>query len=349
LSSKDFYQNYLRAGEAVKAMKALPSELCPEPARPCSDGNGGKFAYLQDASQTIIRALRRHYHELTTAASYRYDDEVNERSLFENKLKALSALDISDLFVPESRALGGFGYELSRGLANLETLKVYECALALDRGGGLAALRRLPERQIVLELGPGWGGFSYALKTLFPNTCFVLCDFPDRLLFSATFLPTVFPTAKTALLTSEASELDDAWDAYDFIFVPHALYRKIKPNRVDLMVDSGSSPVSAELLRAYLRLAASLGCPIAYSLAPGTAIEWNDAFEEFYWVSEVPMLLVPHTRLIESKEAADVQAIASRWRKAKDELASTEGPLEEGGNEPASTEFRHLIGWKRLD
>src|SRR5262245_34433900 len=161
---EDIYQNYLRAREAVKAMRELPSDRAPEFAR--LSPHHEEFGRFFDASPATIGQLRRHGHRLTALGidPYRYDNETEERSLFENKLKALRSLDKADLFVPESRALGGFGYELSAGLANLETLMLYECLIAADRGGALAGLRGLPERQIVLDVSPGGGGLAFALK-----------------------------------------------------------------------------------------------------------------------------------------------------------------------------------------
>ena len=349
--SEDFYRNFLRAREAVIAMNTVPPERIPEFARPSKDGNEdlGIFASLFDASPAIIAQLRRHYHRLTGIPTdrYRYDNEAEERPLFENKLRALRSLDMSDLFVPESPALGGLGYELSAGLANLETLKIYECTLAMDRGSALAALKRLPERQVVLDISPGWGGLAYALKTLLPNTCFVLCDLPELFLFSATYLSTVFPRAKIAFVTPDASELNDNWATYDFIFVPQALYHEIKPERLDLMVDSGSSrPMAGEQRAAYVKLAASLGCPIVYSLCPGAPDDASKIVEQAYWLSEVPMLLVSHTTLLDPRLATDVQAVAARWRKAKSKLLSPSAQTSEG--ERADIDHKHLVGWKRL-
>ena len=47
-----------------------------------------------------------------------------------------------------------------------------------------------------LEIGAGWGGFAYQFKTLFPKTTYVVVDFPELFLFSASYLVTVFPEAK---------------------------------------------------------------------------------------------------------------------------------------------------------
>jgi len=347
--TEDFYENYLRAREAIIAMKTVPLDRIPEFARPTDDWSEkvSIFAYLFDASPSIIAQLRRHCHRLIGIETerYRYDKEAEERPLFENKLQALRSLDMGNLFIPEPLALGGFGYDLSAGLANLETLKLYECLVAMELGGALAALRRLPERQIVLDIGPGWGGLTHALKTLFPKTCFVLCDLPEMLLFSATFLPTVFPQAKIAFVTSEDSG-DNNWAEYDFIFVPHTLHQEIKPERLDLVVDSGSSRlVSNAMLRAHVRLAASLGCPLVYKLCSQEPDDVTDIIEESYWVSEIPMLLVPYTELLETPDT-DARAVAARWRKTRGTTAGKALLVRNGSKEGG--DYKHLVGWKRL-
>jgi hypothetical protein len=346
--SADFYQNYLRAREAVRAMTEVPAERVPASARPVGDRSEqlSKFAYLFDAPPAIIAKIRHHCHLVSGVAAENYKNEKKEKPLYENKLKALRKLDTSNLFVPESRVLGGFGYELNLGLANLETLKTYECTIAMERGGALAGLRRLPERQVVLDIGGGWGGIVYALKTLFPKTCFVLCDVPEALLLSATYLQTVFPGAKVAFVTSEASRFKGGWAAHDFIFVPHAFYQAIAPERIDLMIDSGSPrPVGEGTIQAYVKLAAAKNCPIVYSLCPKTPSGVSAAVEQSYWVSEIPMLLVPHTKLLDGRAPAE-SAVAARWRKVKDVRAAPAAHLSE--DERADIDYKHIVGWKRL-
>ena len=101
--------------------------------------------------------------------------------------------------MPESPALGGFGYDIDGRLFNVDTLKFYEVLIGMERGGVLAALRER-ERPVVCEIGAGWGGFAYQFKTLFPRSTYVIVDFPELFLFSATYLATVFPDARLAFV-----------------------------------------------------------------------------------------------------------------------------------------------------
>ncbi len=86
--------------------------------------------------------------------------------------------------MPESPRLGGFGHRLDGDLVNIDTLKFYECLIALDRCQVLSELREVDRRVTVVEIGAGWGGLAYQFKTLFPNTTYVIVDLPPTLLFS---------------------------------------------------------------------------------------------------------------------------------------------------------------------
>jgi hypothetical protein len=66
--------------------------------------------------------------------------------------------------------LGGFGFTIDGDLYNLDTLKFYECLIALQKAGLLGDLTaEQNDRKIVVEIGGGWGGFAYQLKTLFTD------------------------------------------------------------------------------------------------------------------------------------------------------------------------------------
>ena len=52
---------------------------------------------------------------------------------------------------------------------------------------------RAKDRPVVCEVGSGWAGFAYQFKTLFPRATYVLVDFPELFLFSATYLPRCSP------------------------------------------------------------------------------------------------------------------------------------------------------------
>ena len=75
--------------------------------------------------------------------------------------------------------------------------------IALEKGAVLQEFRGNAERRLVWEIGAGWGGFPYQFKSLCPNVTYVISDFPELFLFSATYLMTAFPGAKVAFWGEE--------------------------------------------------------------------------------------------------------------------------------------------------
>jgi hypothetical protein len=347
------YQNYLQVCEAVLAMRALPPERASPLAKPSQYWTEelSRFLYMFDASPLIIEQLRHHTHHLTGIQVYSYRTG-KESGKHLDKLNALRALDKTGLFVPEGRQLGGFGHEIDGKLVNIDTLKFYECLIAMDRGGALDGLRKSPERQVVLEIGTGWGGLAYSFKTLFPNACYVLLDLPELFLFSATYLETLFPDAKVAFLTSGAEDIKGAWADYDFIFMPNTLQQELKPERLDLTMNTVSfQEMTSDQVRAYVDLVAGLECPLLYSLNRGRSLyatELTDVHEimsERYTLTEVPMLSIPYTKLVDEvariekvrkqKEGRDTEAVKRAEMKAKLRADKQE------------TRYEHTVGRKK--
>jgi putative sugar O-methyltransferase len=220
------YATYEAVREEVLRM------IGPEPAgRGLLDG-------LLDASPSFVSELRRHAQPAggASAEEYRSGDEEARRRHAE-KLKALRELGADGLLVGEPAILGGFGFEIDGVLVNRDTLRFYEALIALERSealGGLAA-----EGGVVVELGGGWGGFAYQLKTLFPRLRYVIVDAPERFLFSAVYLQTAFPGARAVFWSGDGSD-DGALRDADFVFVPEGDSGLLPLDRVDLAVSIGS-------------------------------------------------------------------------------------------------------------
>src|SRR5262249_45669702 len=153
VSTESAFQAYLEARTAVERIKqreapsgiARPSDYWAEELE--------QIDYLADASPLIIRKLRHHAFNITGIRPYDYRDKGDGRKeIFEARLRALSALDEAGLLVPESPALGGFGYQIDGRLFNVDTLKFYEVLIGMQRSGVLTALRAT-ERPVVCEIG----------------------------------------------------------------------------------------------------------------------------------------------------------------------------------------------------
>ena len=166
------FRNYLQVRERVLDMLDEAQSWTDAPSDYWEEELEG-FDYMFDASPLIIRKLREHSYHLTGLRANEYrKHHTHRQQLFATKLQALRLQDQDNLLVPESPALGGFGFEIDGALINMDTLKYYECLIALNKMGMLQPFRNADERKrVVIEIGGGWGALAYQFKTLHPNTC----------------------------------------------------------------------------------------------------------------------------------------------------------------------------------
>jgi hypothetical protein len=252
--------------------------------------------YMIEASPLIIRKLRHHSFHITGIRPYDYRIKADlKRENFEARLHALVELGGDRLLVPESPALGGFGYEIDGRLINVDTLKFFEVLIGMERAGVLAAMRAL-DRPMVCEIGAGWGGFAYQFKTLFPSCRFVVVDFAELFLFSATYLGALFPEATMAFCgTRETPTVADA--QADFVFVPHTMAGQVPVLPLDLTVNMVSfQEMTDGQVRAYADMAADAGCPWLYSFNRDRSpfneeiVSVTQSLSERYHLTEVSVL-----------------------------------------------------------
>ena len=293
------FRAYERAREAV--LKTIGSAAAG-PAAPSHYWQEELEAidYMIEASPLVINKLRHHAFHITgiRPSDYRPTGD-SRREDFEARLNALRELGGDSLLVPESPALGGFGYDIDGRLFNVDTLKFYEVLVGMERGGVLAALRQR-EHPVVCEIGAGWGGFAYQFKTLFPNSTYVIVDFPELFLFSMTYLATVFPQARLAVIGA-GEEAADAGDA-DFVFVPQTLASRDTIGSPDAIVNMLSfQEMTGTQVRHYAQIAADTGCQWVYSFnrerSPDNTelISVSEELAERYWLTEVPLLKTDYT------------------------------------------------------
>ena len=261
------FDAYLRARDAVLRMKTgTASGGVADPSAYWAE-ELGNIDYLIEASPLVIRKLRHHAFHITGIRPYDYRAKADgRRELFEARLDALRRLGGDDLLVPESPSLGGFGYDLGGRLFNVDTLKFYEVLIGMRRGGVLDPVAAA-SRPLVCEIGAGWGGFAYQFKTLFPRATYVIIDFAELFLFSATYLATVFPDARLHFVTGDEREAAADWREADFVFVPHDRADLVASRPLDVTLNMVSfQEMTDAQVRAYGQLAASAGCPLVYSL-----------------------------------------------------------------------------------
>ncbi len=291
------FQCYLRARDAVAAMKGAGGHAFAATPSAYWAGELENIEYMVDATPLIVQKLRHHAFHITNVRPYDYRDKGDgRREHFEARLQALRALDAAALLVPESPALGGFGYSIDDRRFNVDTLKYYEVLIGMERGGVLNAVRGL-DRPLVCEIGAGWGGFAYQFKTLFPRTTYVIVDFPELFLFSATYLGALFPGARLVFAGTADTATIDGWRDADFVFVPHLLFRLVSALPLDLTVNMASfQEMTDAQVRGYAAMAATAGCPLLYSMnrerSPYNTqlASVSEALADWYGLTEVALL-----------------------------------------------------------
>ncbi|MEQ1909601.1 MAG: putative sugar O-methyltransferase [Vicinamibacterales bacterium] len=259
--------------------------------------------YLLDASPLILRRLRQHAVHVTNLRAHNFREKQGRRlEAFITRLEALRALAGDELLVPESPALGGFGFDIDGRLFNVDTIKFYEVLAGMKRAGTLDPFST-GERRVVWEIGAGWGGFAYQFKTLFPNTTYVITDLPELFLFSAVYLMALFPDARVRFVGADTDASSaDGWLDADFVFVPNTLTDVVAAAPIDLTVNMVSfQEMTTAQVREYASIAARAGCRSLYSLnrerSPFNAeiSSVSDVLGEQYDLREIALLETDYT------------------------------------------------------
>jgi putative sugar O-methyltransferase len=112
-------------------------------------------------------------------------------------------------------------------------------------------------RNIVLDIGVGFGGSTRILSYYTPNTTQILLDLPETLFLTAYYLKYNFPNKKIALLEDiypYLENLDEVINLYDFIIIPPFVLDHIKAKSIDLVINASSLAfMSKEYLDYYLK------------------------------------------------------------------------------------------------
>jgi putative sugar O-methyltransferase len=330
----------LKEHEREDAGTTVPSEYWQEEL--------SNFEYMLDASPLIVDKLRHHTYHVTGLRVYDYRTHKDEAARrFAEKLDALvAAAGGTDLLVPESPRLGGFGFEINGALYNVDTLKFFEALIALDRGEVLQLFRDSERRRVVVEIGAGWGGFAYQFKTLFPNTTYVIVDLPELFLFSATYLTALFPEARIALWREGDLSALDREDAPDFLFVPHTAWNR-PALHVDLTVNMVSfQEMTSEQVETYVRTAFEQDCRFLYSLNRDRSLynpqltSVRSIMDRYYSLREMPILPVGYSKMLPRPDGKQ-RALSRMKAKARRATPKPERRPDRG--------YKHVIGWKRSE
>lgn len=344
------WRNYEHVRERVLHIKNLEVERLQAGGQPSDYWREelAGFEYMFDASPLIIEKLRHHSYHVTGLKPYDYRTLKDKyRGQLRAKFEALVETGGGDdLFVPEPRELGGFGFEIDGSLMNLDTLKYFEVLLALDRGAVLDEGRGHAERRVVWEIGSGWGGLAHAFKTKQQNVTYVMSDLPELYLFSGTYLMTLFPEA-TFRFYGEApdDELVEGLDGVDFLFLPHTRLDLVP--RPDLTLNTVSfQEMTTDQVEGYIRRAHELGCPYLYSLNRDRSLYNPDLLgvsellNRYYWPHEIEVLPVSYVYMMDRVRSMP------RAQRAKLRAKALAAGKQLAGKE--SMDYRHTVGWRRI-
>lgn len=345
----DTRDQVLRLLDAAEAGGDLPSAYWKEEL--------AGFDYMFDASPLIINKLREHCYHVTGLRSYDYRGHHSHQGRgFEEKLSLLQQADTEGFFVAESPALGGFGHRVQGKLVNIDTLKFYESLIAMHKGGALEAFTSGGRsRRTALEIGAGWGGFAYQFKTLFPNTTYVIVDLPQTMLFSATYLRSIWPDAKTMFYGAVPdSEFAERCGGCDFVFVPHYAFPRVALPKLDLAINMVSfQEMTSEQVAGYVSRCAELGCQMLYSHNRDRSAHNHQLtavgkiLKQAYRLNEVKVLDVPYTALALPKPAKFNWGAVRRPREFVGELARAVIQKQKAGGSTrkySHLDYRHLVG-----
>ena len=277
------YDHYLHVREWARSVCA------PAPVGPAA------LAPLWDADRETIACLRRWCEPITGVRAGDYDapSEPLIRKL-QREVMSLSSHRGTELLVAEPPALGGFGVLRGGRRLNEDTLRWFAAAIALQDGGVLGQFRGDAPRQLVWEIGGGWGGFAYAFKTLCPNVTYLITGVPEMLLVSAVYLMTVFPGARCRFVEPGGAPSRDSWQDADFVFAPESALSSWRPGPVALTLDvMALRTMDAGRVQAYVQHAYDSGSLFFYSMlpspsAPDDASHVWAAIGRSYWLHPVP-------------------------------------------------------------
>lgn len=305
----EMYASYLATRNRILAMVEDMMKEGAAPSQYWSQEVAG-FEYLFDASPLILERFREHCYHITGIHSYPYrQHHGNKNGSHAQRYIELKAIDKRNLFVPESPVLGGFGYELEGGVANVDTLKFYEVLIGLDKAG---LLDSLSGGGTVIEIGAGWGGFAYQLYKKFNSIRYVIIDLPHTMLFSAIYLSNVFPKANMIMHGDADFERRLVAGDFDFAFVPHYAADRYKYPAVKFGVNIASfQEMTADQVSGYAALLSKNHCGAIYSLNRKRS-PYNNQLQsveselsKYYRCEPIHVLDTPYTSIGKKVKAKD--------------------------------------------
>jgi len=97
------------------------------------------------------------------------------------------------------------------------------------------------QKTVICDLGTGYGGLPAMLRYYMNESCQILIDFPEVLIFAAYYIRYNFPDAKIALLEDlQKDDFKSLLENYDFILIPPEYMTYIPDETIDLLTNTAS-------------------------------------------------------------------------------------------------------------
>ena len=101
----------------------------------------------------------------------------------------------------------------------------------------------LTDAVVVVDLGAGWGRMGYALKKANPKCVYVVCDLPEALLVSSSYLPRILPGERfhSFAANQAVSQFDaDVFREGGIFFLGAEDLQRVADKSVDFVINIGS-------------------------------------------------------------------------------------------------------------
>lgn len=269
------------------------------------------FDYMFNATPEIINKLREHCYHITGIHSYGYRKHHSHKmEPFKRKLEILKSMDKDSLFIPENTQLGGFGHDVEGELVNLDTLKFYETALAINSINEFF-VKNKHSKLLAVEIGGGWGGFGHVFKELVPNATYVIIDLPQTLLFSSVYLSSLYPDKNIYVYSEyDFDSIKTDLHKFDFVFLPSDIITDFNFDHIDIAINMISfQEMTSDQVIEYLDWLKMSNTSLLYSHNRGKSphnyqlSDVHDLIEKYYNLHNIEMLEVPYTVLSAPKKS----------------------------------------------
>lgn len=211
--------------EWVAHVKSRISEMQPSNFEGIWSAPCKYYKYLLNLSSEDLKCIRFHTGLLTGLIPWRYWNTTpdNESEILVAKTDYDNATeDLAEKYwISEPSTLFGLplGFEYKKRILNYDISR-YQWCVALLAKTEVFNLERYQNKQIVIEIGGGYGGLANAIQTLLNGRItYVIVELPEILMFSAIYLKLLNPDKKMYIYGSDF-DIEKILD-YDFVLLPN--------------------------------------------------------------------------------------------------------------------------------